>query len=228
MRGGNPFRQMGVLAGFSLALVLEFPVASWGQDVSKPQSPMIRALTQESQPAAPFPISAPAARDETNTAAPVESTAEPSTDLDHSPSGFLLGPNFGRDWEPSNWTKVPPIPVLPRAGWFIIPPTGPGYYSLKDWITGNERENPPKYPYPPTSIDPYTFFDADYRFLDDPNNTQFDWSDFYKRIHMGDNWMLSIGGDPRLHGLVVPRYFSGLCGILRRPRERSGSAAESH
>ncbi|HEV2947342.1 MAG TPA: alginate export family protein [Gemmataceae bacterium] len=198
MRGGNPFPQMGVLAGFSLALVLEFPVLSWAQDVSKPQSPIIRSLTQKSQPAAPLPISAPPVGDQTNTAASVESTAEPSTDLDHSPSGFLLGPNFGRDWEPSNWTKVPSIPVLPRAGWFIIPPTGPGYYSLKDWITGDYRDNPPKYPYPPTSIDPYTFYDADYRFLDDPNNTQFDWSDFYKRIHMGDNWMLSIGGEERV------------------------------
>jgi Alginate export len=98
----------------------------------------------------------------------------------------------------SPWAKVPPVTPLPRAGWFIIPPTGPGYYSLKDVVTDTYRQQPPKYPYPPTSIIPNSYFDADYRYLDDPNNTQFDWSDCYKRIHLGDNWLLSIGGEERV------------------------------
>ena len=97
----------------------------------------------------------------------------------------------------SPWSKVPPVTPLPRPGWFIIPPTGPGYYSLKDVVTDTYRQQPPKYPYPPTSIIPNSYYDADYRYLDDPNNTQFDWSDFYKRIHIGDNWLLSIGGEER-------------------------------
>jgi hypothetical protein len=102
------------------------------------------------------------------------------------------------DPEPSLWAKVPPVMPLPRPGWFLIPPSGPGYYSLKDLITDNYRENPPKYPYPPTSIIPNSYFDADYRYLEDPNNNQLDWSDAYKRIHIGCNWLLSIGGEERV------------------------------
>jgi hypothetical protein len=109
----------------------------------------------------------------------------------------------------SPWAKVPPIGPLPRPGWFIILPTGPGYYSLKDLLTDNYRENPPKYPYPPFCVYPFSFYDADYRYLDSPNNTQYDWSDFYKRIHIGDNWLLSIGGEERV------RYQHEEAGYLR-------------
>jgi hypothetical protein len=109
----------------------------------------------------------------------------------------------------SPWAKVPPVTPLPRPGWFIIPPTGPGYYSLKDVILDNYRENPPKYPYPPTSIIPNSYFDADYRYLEDRNNTQTDWSDCYKRIHIGDCWLLSIGGEERV------RYQHEEAGYLR-------------
>lgn len=97
-----------------------------------------------------------------------------------------------------DWTKVPPIRnPIPRLGWFTIPPDGPGYYSLYDFFRGRERENPPKFPYPPISPYAGSFFDADYRYLDDPNNTQHDWLDFLKRIHMGDNFMFSTGGEFR-------------------------------
>src|SRR6266568_1394162 len=118
MRGGYSFSQMRLLAGFSLALALEMPAVSWGQDGSKPQSPVIRASAQESQSAVPFPNNTPGAGDETKAAAPIESTSDTAADEDHSPGGFRLGPNFGQDWDPSNWSKVPSIPVLPRAGWF--------------------------------------------------------------------------------------------------------------
>ena len=37
---------------------------------------------------------------------------------------------------------------MKRAGWFLIAPTGPGYYSLLDEVTHHWRENPPKYGYP--------------------------------------------------------------------------------
>jgi len=174
-------------AGLCLGLALTMPMAALGQQTAPRTLPVAPVSAQELQPA-------DAGQKPMDNPAPQDSPAEP----EHCHSGFQLGPNFHGDWDPSNWTKVPPIPPLPRAGWFIIPPPGPGYYSLKDWIAGNYRDNPPKYPYPPTSIDPYPFFDADYRFLDDPNNTQFDWSDFYKRIHIGDNWLLSVGGEERV------------------------------
>jgi hypothetical protein len=64
---------------------------------------------------------------------------------------------------------------------------------------GNYRENPPVFPVPPFGlIPPVPFFDANYRYLDKPDNTQTNWADFTKRIHIGDNWMLSIGGEERI------------------------------
>lgn len=38
------------------------------------------------------------------------------------------------------------------------------------------------------------FFNADFRYLDDPSNTSHDFFDPLKRIHLGDNWMFSTGG----------------------------------
>jgi hypothetical protein len=98
---------------------------------------------------------------------------------------------------PRDWTKIPPLTPMPRVGAFLIPSSGPGYYSGLDWLRGNWRENAPKNPYPPFCVDPDSFFNNDYRYLDDPNNTQFDWSDFYHRIHLCDQWLLSFGGEFR-------------------------------
>src|SRR5207249_84964 len=79
-------------------------------------------------------------------------------------------------------------------GWFSIPPKGPGYYSLLDLVRGNYREGPPKFPYPPFALMGPGFYDADFRYLDDPKNTQYDWADVLHRIHLGDNWLFSTGG----------------------------------
>jgi hypothetical protein len=102
----------------------------------------------------------------------------------------------------SIWSKVPPIVPQSLTGWFFIPPwispSGPGYYSLKDYLLGEYREQAPKFPYPPLSPDAFSFYDADYRYLDDPNNTQHDWSDCYKRMHLGECWLLSLGGEERV------------------------------
>jgi hypothetical protein len=188
----NSFSQGRILPAFILVVALEMPAPAWGQEASKPDP---EQTTSGGGDAKALVITDP--------------PANQPKEQECISGGFRLGPNFREDWDSSNWTKVPPITPMPRPGWFIIPPTGPGYYSLKDWLTGNYRENPPKYPYPPTSIDADSFFNADYRFLDDPDNTQFDWSDFYKRIHMGGNWLLSIGGEERV------RYQHEEAGYLR-------------
>ncbi len=93
--------------------------------------------------------------------------------------------------------RKPPLMPIPRTGMFLIPPTGQGYYSFRDWLEGNYREKPPKFPWPPVSPFIGSFFDADFRYLDDPKNTQFDWLDPVKRIHPTDHWLLSIGGEER-------------------------------
>lgn len=36
-----------------------------------------------------------------------------------------------------DWSNVPPVEPFPRRGGFLIPPTGPGYYSLYDWLIGD-------------------------------------------------------------------------------------------
>jgi hypothetical protein len=96
------------------------------------------------------------------------------------------------------WTTVPHLSPYPRTGNFFFPPSGPGYYSLEDCLTGNSREKPPKAPWPPVSPDFFPFYDADFRYLDDPKNQQHDWLDCIKRIHCGDNWLLSLGGEERV------------------------------
>ncbi len=95
---------------------------------------------------------------------------------------------------PVDWSRVPQVRIFPRTGDFPVLPTGPGYYSLHDWLTGNYRPGPPKFPYPRFGLMPPSFFDTDFRYLDDPTNTDFDWSDFLHRIHLGDNWLFATGG----------------------------------
>ncbi len=96
----------------------------------------------------------------------------------------------------------PPAPTgprwqtpAPRPGIFAVPPTGPGYYSLFDALEGNERKGPPKYPYARFALQPPSFFDINWRYLDDPKNTDHDYFDFLKRRRIGDNWIFTAGGD---------------------------------
>lgn len=93
-----------------------------------------------------------------------------------------------------DFSKTPSIWPAPRTGNFPNPPKGPGYYSLLDQIRGEYRENPPKYGYPPFALMQYSFFNADFRYIDDPKNTSFDFYDPLKRMHIGNNWLFSTGG----------------------------------
>ncbi len=99
--------------------------------------------------------------------------------------------------EKSVWDNVPPVRPVPRLGAFSIPPTGCGYYSALDFVLGTVRKEPPKYPYPPTSYMAGSFFDADYRYLNKPDNQQTDSFDFLKRRHLGCDWMVTSGGEAR-------------------------------
>lgn len=98
---------------------------------------------------------------------------------------------------PSFWEKNPPVRIFPRLGNFPMLPSGPGFYSLADCVDGNWREKAPNLPYPAFGIIPYSFFDADFRYLDDPKNTQHDCFDCLHRIHLGPCWLFSTGGDFR-------------------------------
>jgi hypothetical protein len=103
------------------------------------------------------------------------------------------------DGPKSIWDKVPPPFQYTKLGGAFVLPTGPGYYSFGDLVTGNYRQDPPVFPVPPFGlIPPVPFFDANYRYLDKSDNTQTNWDDCTKRIHLGDNWMFSIGGEERI------------------------------
>lgn len=93
-----------------------------------------------------------------------------------------------------DFKKVPPVWPTPRTGNFPNPPKGPGYYSALDEIRGEWRESPPKYGYPSFALMQPGLFNADFRYLDDPKNTSPDVFDSLKRIHLGDHWLFSTGG----------------------------------
>ena len=140
---------------------------------------------------------------------PVDLTTPEASTLVQPPDtvsvdGAVASPLFSPDGCPdckkceSVFANVPPPIIFPRLGGFFILPTGPGYYSLKDVCTGECREKPPVYPYPPFLLDVVPFYDNNFRYLDDPNNTQHDFLDPIKRIHLGDDWLLSFGGEERI------------------------------
>jgi hypothetical protein len=98
------------------------------------------------------------------------------------------------DWGSVDWSKIPPVVPMARPGAFSIPPTGPGYYSVWDHLTGNYRESPPPFPYIPFGLYPPSFFDSDFRFLEKPDAQWSPVFDPFKRIHIGDDLLLSTGG----------------------------------
>ena len=124
---------------------------------------------------------------------PVGTPASPAPPAVTAPAAEACGTAGGADF----WKKVPPVRPMPRLGNFPIPPGGPGYYSLADELRGEYREKPPKYPYPAFGLIPQPFFDADFRYLDDPKNTQWDWADPLHRVRLGDDWLFATGGDAR-------------------------------
>ena len=97
-------------------------------------------------------------------------------------------------------SKVPPIFPTPRPGNFPVP-GGKGLrsFTLFDAVHGIKSETPPKFPFGQLGLNPPSFFNYDFRYLDDPKNKQFDYSDRYKRIKFGegDCWLFSTGGEIR-------------------------------
>jgi len=97
------------------------------------------------------------------------------------------------------WQTHPRYPVLPRpGGFFQIPPTGPGYYSLKDLLTHQYRENPPPFGYNRFALYFFPFFDADFRYVEDPKkNKDIDCLEKLHRVHLGcgDDWLFGTGGE---------------------------------
>lgn len=100
------------------------------------------------------------------------------------------------------WSKVPVLSPQPRPGSFLMPPTGCGYYTLRDRIEGNEKDKAPASPYR------LLCYDNDFRYLDKTDGQPVDFLDRLKRMHFcGDGcdecgrplgWMFSLGGEERI------------------------------
>jgi hypothetical protein len=103
-------------------------------------------------------------------------------------------PNENCDPPGFDFSKVPPTQPLARFGNFMIPPTGCHYYTLIDFLTGQKQETP-RFPFGLYSLNSQPSYDYDFRYLDNPNNTQTSWTDGFKRIHVGDNFLASFGGE---------------------------------
>ena len=93
----------------------------------------------------------------------------------------------------SAWYTHPVPRIFPRPGNFSIPPKGPGYYSLQDVVRGEYRDGPPKSAWPSFALMSPSFFDADFRYVDDPKQNP-DFFERMHRIHLGDNWLFGTGG----------------------------------
>ena len=136
------------------------------------------------------------------------------------------GPSGGRTWSgppgtteaKTFWEKVwPTIVPYPRTGNFCISPSGPGTYTVHDFLTGREASDRPKNPYLQWGQNANPFFDVDFRYLDNPQNTEGFLFDSLKRIHLGDDWLFSTGGEVR------DRYTSLENAYLYNKRPLAGS-----
>ncbi len=95
------------------------------------------------------------------------------------------------------WTRVPNVQPFPPTGNTVVPPRGPGYYTLWELLSGDRREGPPRYSYPRFGIIQFSFYNADWRYLDNADSSDPDIWDFLKRIRLGDNFMFTTGGEWR-------------------------------
>lgn len=140
------------------------------------------------------------ADDETEPPGGAEIPSSPATGADELASWSMTGADArpaATDPPPDVFANVPPVFVFPRLGLYPVFPTGEGYYSAKDFILGEYRQKPPPFPWGRISLKPFPFYDADFRYLDDPQNTYHMWSDFLKRRRIGEDWLFTAGGEFR-------------------------------
>ena len=95
-----------------------------------------------------------------------------------------------------DWAKYPAtIHPMPRLGFFPIPPTqGQAYYSLWDRLEGVERPSAPKSGYAATGLNSWSYFDADWRYVETIDPADRTRVEQMKRMHLNDCLMLSVGG----------------------------------
>ncbi len=95
-----------------------------------------------------------------------------------------------------DWSKYPAtIHPMQRPGNFFIPyATGPAYFSVWDAIVNDCSETRPKSGYAPFAINPWPFYDADWRYVEGVPCKDRTVVEKLKRIHLNDCWLLGTGG----------------------------------
>lgn len=94
-----------------------------------------------------------------------------------------------------DWTTVPEsIRPMPRPGNFPIRPTGPGYYSVCDQLTGTWRNKPAQSGYPRFALMPPSLFDANFRYVESLPYEDRSLVEMLKRIPVTDCLTFSTGG----------------------------------
>ena len=129
---------------------------------------------------------------------------QPGPDVPQATGGNFFGSEQDPDPAGDPFANAPPKLIFPRLGLLPVFPSGPGYYSAWGFLTGDYRQKSPPYPWGPMTFTPFPFFEIDFRYLDDPDNTYHMWSDFLKRRRIGDGWLFSTGGEVR------DRYFNDI------------------
>jgi len=107
-----------------------------------------------------------------------------------------------------DFSKVPNVKPQP-PGYFFPLPDGPGYYTFQDFLNGNERSGPPKYPYQRSASQFQPLYDVDWRYLDDPDYQREVWTENLKRIKFCDDWMFSTGGQAWSRYMNIPNQQLG-------------------
>ena len=114
------------------------------------------------------------------------------------------------DPDSPKWLSDLPYRPLPNLGNWPILPSGPGYYSLLDQVNGTCRPYMPRSAYPPYALMRNSMFDADWRYMDDPDFVSEDFFDRFHNVHLGDNWLFNTGG--QLDTRYMGQYNSRLSG----------------
>jgi hypothetical protein len=99
---------------------------------------------------------------------------------------------------PCTWHghKHPTQPLAP-PGAFPVPPTGAGYYNLRQLVEGTPGEKPPRWPYQRSGIVMPSYAEFDFSYLDPLTHDERDWAERLKRRPLGEHWLFSTGGEFR-------------------------------
>ena len=179
--------------------------------VSAQRAPARQGTTPDAEapslggPSGPFESGSPDGAPSTPSGQAAPATGgEPERPLLEEEAPSLGGPSGAEQPVPEEtgsfapwWTRVPNVQPFPPPGNTIIPPRGPGYYTLWELLRGDYQQAPPRYPYPRFGIMMFSYFNADWRYLDTAESGERDYWDFLKRIRLGDDFMFTTGGNWR-------------------------------